>query len=1038
MIQRPRPSLFVAAHRRSSRPGGPADRLRPWSRWTIAWFLSFLLPCATLSAAPLDLSPLPASEWSRAHAAHLASRAGFGLDGRALQRLAEMPMETAVEQFLHGRFEALAAQPEFDPSGVFEPGLDPFPPSRPATTDMAQRQGHALGITVRPGGNRPLQPIVNKFFYWLRASRLETDRVAWWWANRMLAGGDPLREKMALFWHGHFATNEDKVRDYRKMLQQLQLFQRAGLGRFGELLTEVSKDPAMLVFLDAGVNTKDSPNENFAREIMELFTMGVGHYTEKDVQEAARAFTGWNFKGLGFEVLERDHDAGPKTFLGRQGSFDGDQIIAIILEQPVTARFIAGKLYRYFVNQQLDDEAQAQLGRALHERDYDIGAFLGLLFRSREFYREANRGSRIKSPVELMISTYRHLGLARVPGVPDFPHVGQALGQRLMHPPTVAGWSQGTSWITPSLLFERSNFVLDVLFPDIGFIAPDRYPDYPSDEIVHVQNRLRQGQSISAATRPTGVGKQMMSASNLSADRNEAFNTRLGSMRGWQMAIERVKPIDRSPARLDLTGQVLLAGAGNARAVVDYFVDRFFVVPPDDGALDRAAKALIAELGTDDMQAASSFLEEPCASCCTSCSACLNTSLDSPSMKPNSDLIRRRMIRAGVAAAVSPWAGAMPVAMAAGNRNPETDGREGRPPILVVVELSGGNDGLNSVVPFGDDAYYRHRPKIGIREADTLRLDAHYGLNPGMLGFHRLWQESQLAIIHGCGYAQPSYSHFTSMAYWHTGAPNRGDALGWVGRLADSMADTRRENMIINVAASQSLAVRSAVHTPVVFQEPERFARYQWMQEPVRASASGPSGNPARDFLRAVDASARASSALIGDAWGRYQTDVDYGLVPMDLPKVAACIAAGLPTQLYYVSYRNNAFDTHVNQPALHRRLLSYACDGVFGFIRDMRRLGMAERVLVMVFSEFGRRVTENANLGTDHGTANVMFLAGAPVRGGHYGEAPSLTDLADDNLRHTTDFRRVYATVIERWLGADSARVLKGAFEPLPGVIKT
>ncbi|MEZ5649862.1 MAG: DUF1501 domain-containing protein [Burkholderiaceae bacterium] len=406
-------------------------------------------------------------------------------------------------------------------------------------------------------------------------------------------------------------------------------------------------------------------------------------------------------------------------------------------------------------------------------------------------------------------------------------------------------------------------------------------------------------------------------------------------------------------------------------------------------------------------------------------------------MKPNAIPSRRRLIRSGVAATLAPWATGVPLARAADEGARESASRDGRPPILVVVELSGGNDGLNSVVPFGDDAYYRHRPNIGIREADTLRLDDHYGLNPGMLGFHRLWQESRLAIIHGCGYAQPSYSHFTSMAYWHTAAPNRGDALGWVGRLADSMAGTRRDNMIINIAASQSLAVRSAVHTPVVFQDPRRFARYQWMQAPVHAEESAPTGNPARDYLRAVDLGARASSAQIGDAWNRYQTDVDYGIVPMDLPKVAACIAAGLPTQLYYVSYRNNAFDTHVNQPALHRRLLSYACDGVFGFIRDMRRLGQADRVVVMVFSEFGRRVTENANLGTDHGTANVMFLAGEPVRGGHYGQAPGLTDLADDNLRHTVDFRRVYATLIGGWLGADSGRVLKGAFEPIADVIR-
>ena len=179
----------------------------------------------------------------------------------------------------------------FEESGIFDPALDPFPASRPAATDLAKEKGEALGVKVKPAGNRRLQPVVNRFFYWLRASKLETQRLGTWWANRMLTTSRPLEEKMALFWHGHFATSEDKVRDYRKMLKQVQLFQSQGLGDFRELLIGVAKDPAMLAYLDAGVNVKGAPNENFAREIMELFTMGPGNYTEPDIREGARAFT---------------------------------------------------------------------------------------------------------------------------------------------------------------------------------------------------------------------------------------------------------------------------------------------------------------------------------------------------------------------------------------------------------------------------------------------------------------------------------------------------------------------------------------------------------------------------------------------------------------------------------------------------------------------------------------------------------------------------------------------------------------------------
>lgn len=361
--------------------------------------------------------------------------------------------------------------------------------------------------------------------------------------------------------------------------------------------------------------------------------------------------------------------------------------------------------------------------------------------------------------------------------------------------------------------------------------------------------------------------------------------------------------------------------------------------------------------------------------------------------------------------------------------------RDGR--ILVVFELSGGNDGLNTVVPYADDDYHALRPTVGLGPNDVLPLDERWGLNPGMAGMQRLFGDGQLAVVHGCGYAPPSFSHFTSMAYWHTGAPNSGDEYGWVGRLADALTGEPLTNYLINIDTAQSLAVKSRVHTPVVFDEPERFQRMALAREGelLEHVAPSPPGNPARTYLNEVAQSAREASFKVREAWSNYRTPVDYGLVPSQLPKVAACIAAGLPAQLYYLAFRNNAFDTHVQQPALHRRLLSYASDAVHGFIRDLERLGQADRVSVLMFSEFGRRARENTNLGTDHGTANIMFLAGARVRGGHYGTPPSLTEFdATDNLVHTVDFRRVYATAIDGWLRPGTAEtVLKRAFEPLP-----
>ena len=556
------------------------------------------------AAAELDLRSIESDTWGELHARHLASRAGFGANTEEIARLVRLSPKKAVASFYPAGRTKLESFPH---SGIFDEGLDPFPPSRPATTALAKRQGHALGVQVKPAGNRPLQGVVNKFFYWLRASRLETDRVTYWWAQQMLNSPAPLQEKMALFWHGHFATNEDKVRDYRKMLVQLELFRSEGLGDFDELLHSVAKDPAMLVFLDAGVNTKDSPNENFAREIMELFTMGVGHYTERDVQEAARAFTGWNVDQMQFKVVAADHDDAEKTFLHENGQFSGEDVIDIIMQQPATHQHIAAKLYRYFVNEDLDDADMPQLGRFFADHDFNIGGYLRGLFLSRDFYQPANVGSRIKGPVELVISTYRQMGLAGVPGVPDFNVVSGSLGQRLLHPPTVAGWSRGRSWITPSLLFERGNFVLDVLFPDIGFVPPDRYPF--TGEVVNVQDRLRQGMSISAATKPTGVAGAM-SASNMLADRDEDFNTRLGSMRGWQMAIERVVPIPRDTVQLSLYSQITRHELATPEEVIDFWQEQYFSVRLQ--ASDKAALAirLRDELGTSDIRSAASYAEE--------------------------------------------------------------------------------------------------------------------------------------------------------------------------------------------------------------------------------------------------------------------------------------------------------------------------------------------------------------------------------------------------------------------------------------------
>lgn len=556
-----------------------------------------------------QLAPIANSSWNYERAAHLLERAGFGGTPEQIAALAAMTPAAAVRSLVYFQDADNSHLKPFVHSGIHDPGLEPFPPSRPATTEMAKATGEALGIKVKPEGNRRLQPVVNKFFYWLRASVLETNRVSYWWADRMVNSNAPLQEKMALFWHGHFAINESKVRDYRKLLNELTLFHDMGTGSFRDLMVAVAQDPAMLSFLDAGVNVKGAANENFAREIMELFTMGVGNYSEKDIREAARAFTGWNYEDVNFVVNDAEHDDGVKEFLGRSGNFDGVQIIDIIMEQDATAEHIAGKLYRFFVREDLSPALQAQLGDILRDADYEIAPLLETIFLSQDFYSNASVGTQIKSPVQLAVSTYRKLGLNEVPGVPDFNQSTGALGQSLFRPPTVAGWAGGRTWITPGLLLERGNFARDVLFPDINFIPPDRVNG--SDEIRSVADRVRQGMDITSATQPSAVGEgQVMAESNMLADRDEDFNTRYGSFRGWQMAIERVIPIPRQTAKTDLSSMVIEEQLSSTADVVDYFIARFLRVSLDQQTRAKLIAFLNEDLGTSDIATAQTYMED--------------------------------------------------------------------------------------------------------------------------------------------------------------------------------------------------------------------------------------------------------------------------------------------------------------------------------------------------------------------------------------------------------------------------------------------
>ncbi len=305
-----------------------------------------------------------------------------------------------------------------------------------------------------------------------------------WWVYCMLHTFHPLHEKMTFFWHNHFATSIAKVQVPELMFIQNKLLRQHGLGKFHPFLLAMSRDPAMLVWLDSNSNVKGKPNENYARELMELFSLGVGHYTEKDVREAARAFTGWHTNDDQFEFAPSLHDDGEKTVLGQKGRWNGDDIVRIVLEQPAAAEFLVGKLYRFFISEQVKPPGSLlkPLADAFRKSDYDIATLVKTMLSSRHFFSDYAYRQRIKSPVEFVVGTIRTLAddleKVEVPSAKLSRRL-EAMGQQLFAPPNVKGWEGGKSWLNTATVLARHNFAQVVVSQSLG---RDNQPESPVPE----------------------------------------------------------------------------------------------------------------------------------------------------------------------------------------------------------------------------------------------------------------------------------------------------------------------------------------------------------------------------------------------------------------------------------------------------------------------------------------------------------------------------------------------------------------------------
>ncbi|HEV8606064.1 MAG TPA: DUF1501 domain-containing protein [Tepidisphaeraceae bacterium] len=412
--------------------------------------------------------------------------------------------------------------------------------------------------------------------------------------------------------------------------------------------------------------------------------------------------------------------------------------------------------------------------------------------------------------------------------------------------------------------------------------------------------------------------------------------------------------------------------------------------------------------------------------------------------------------------------------------NPQGVGRPDR--ILVVLQLAGGNDGLNTVVPISNDDYYKARPKLGIKKKDALRVSDDFGFHPSAAGFKKLFEDGRMAVLHAVGYPNPNRSHFRGTDIWATAEPNKVGQTGWLGRYFDSCcsgadpgpggANAKKDkpaepNSAVALTNDPPTVLQGEKYLPIAFRNIEGLTyrdgarnpavgrafeklndvddeamqdeEHKMMKERQKKLIVPETGTQPREqteeFLQRTALNARVYADQIRKTATNVQNKVVYpqSRLAADLKLVAQMIASGMPTRVYYVTL--GGFDTHSNQENRHTQLMTQLSGAMSAFIEDLKGLGQLDRTVVMTFSEFGRRVGENGSQGTDHGEAAPLFMFGGPIRPGFFGQFPDLSPnkLHRGDVPFSMDFRRIYATVLKDWLKADDARILGNKFEPLP-----
>jgi uncharacterized protein (DUF1800 family) len=537
-------------------------------------FLSGLLLCVSAVSSASAGSEPAATAWDARAVEHLLNRAGFGARPDEIAAGVAKGQAALVSELVDRRVD-----------------VEPFFVENLVPPD----QRELAGLTPEQRGERQQEFRVK--------DRTQLNAYTAWWFERLTSGEDPLRERMVLFWHGFFTSSYDDVMRGTLVIRQNQLVREMALGSYASLLQSVIRDPAMLVYLDNNVNRKRNPNENLARELMELFSLGVGNYTEKDVQEAARALTGRGISREGeYEFHVGQHDRGRKTVLGTTGMLDGEGLVALLLKQDACPRHVAGRLITYFEGLPPSPERLAEYAAFLRKNEFEIRPFLRKLFLDPAFYRDEVVAARVASPIDYLVGISHRLGSRVPPGV--LAGGAGVLGQRLFFPPSVKGWDEGEPWVTTSTLMQRGNLagillgvvrVQDVLSPPAE--SKTEPASDPKTESAGAPQAENAGGAPPEAAPPAGPAE--------AREKARAAGPAKGSRRGAAQLVQALRRIDAAgwKPNLNFTARMERAGAKTDAAIADRMLDDLLPIqaPAETRARMRAFLAHErAELGAED------------------------------------------------------------------------------------------------------------------------------------------------------------------------------------------------------------------------------------------------------------------------------------------------------------------------------------------------------------------------------------------------------------------------------------------------------